>query len=73
MALKVAVQMDPIDRIDISGDSTFAMMLEAERRGHEQFYYSPQQLALDEGKLVARGSTVNVADKRCSITSGPTL
>ena len=62
MALKVAIQMDPIDRIDIRGDSTFAMMLEAERRGHEQFYYLPQQLALDEGKLVAQGSTVHVAD-----------
>jgi glutathione synthase len=63
MALKVAVQMDPIDRIDIRGDSTFAMMLEAARRGHEMFYYLPQHLALDEGKVIARGSTVHVTDK----------
>ncbi|NOU04833.1 MAG: glutathione synthase [Hyphomicrobiaceae bacterium] len=63
MALKVAVQMDPIDRIDIRGDSTFAMMLEAARRGHEMFYYLPQHLALNEGQVIARGSTVQVTDK----------
>ena len=37
MALKIACQMDPIDRIDIRGDSTFAMLLEAQKRGHELF------------------------------------
>ena len=41
MALKVAFQMDPIDRIDIKGDSTFALLLEAQERGHEIFYYTP--------------------------------
>ena len=39
MGLKVAVQMDPIQSINITGDSTFAMMLEAQRRGHSLFYY----------------------------------
>ena len=63
MPLKVACQMDPIDRIDIRGDSTFAMLLEAQRRGHELFYYTPPDLALDGDKLIARGSQLTVQDK----------
>jgi glutathione synthase len=62
MPLKIACQMDPIDRIDIRGDSTFAILLEAQRRGHDIFYYTPQNLALHGDKLMARGSTLRVAD-----------
>ena len=39
--MQVAVQMDPIETINIIGDSTFALMLEAQRRGHRLFYYQP--------------------------------
>ena len=46
MALKVAVQMDPIARINIRGDSTFALLLEAQARGHSLAYYTPDRLAL---------------------------
>ena len=63
MALKIACQMDPIDRIDIHGDSTFAMLLEAQKRGHELFYYTPQNIALDGDKLIARGETLTVEDR----------
>ena len=63
MALKIACQMDPIDKIDITGDSSFALLLEAQRRGHELFYYVPNALALDGSTLIARGSTVTVEDK----------
>ncbi|MGD9801876.1 MAG: glutathione synthase [Hyphomicrobiaceae bacterium] len=63
MPLRIACQMDPIDRIDIKGDSTFALLLEAQRRGHELFYYVPQHLALDGKHLVARGHTLAVEDK----------
>jgi glutathione synthase len=63
MALRIACQMDPIDKIDIRGDSTFALLLEAQNRGHELFYYLPQDLALDGQRLVARGSTIRVEDK----------
>ena len=63
MALKIACQMDPIDRIDISGDSTFAMLLEAQSRGHSLFYYTPDRLALDGAVLRATGATVTVKDK----------
>ena len=45
MKLKIAVQMDPIARINIRGDSTFAMLLEAQKRGHAISYYTPDQLA----------------------------
>jgi glutathione synthase len=62
MALKIACQMDPIDRIDIRGDSTFALLLEAQRRGHDLFYYIPSQLALDGERLIARGQTLTVKD-----------
>ena len=63
MTLKIAAQMDPIGVIDIRGDSTFAILLEAERRGYDVFYYTPQNLSLHGDKLFARGSTLHVQDK----------
>ena len=60
MALSVAVQMDPIDRISIAADSTFRMMEDAQARGHRLFYYTPDRLALDEGRVTARGWPVEV-------------
>ena len=63
MPLRIAVQMDPIDRIDIRGDSTFAILLEAQRRGHDILYYTPPDLSLREGKLLARGQSLKVEDK----------
>jgi glutathione synthase len=63
MALQVAFQMDPIDRIDIRGDSTFALLLEAQARGHDVFYYTPSQLSLRDGKLIATGHSLTVEDK----------
>lgn len=63
MALNVAFQMDPIDRIDIRGDSTFALLLEAQRRGHAIFYYTPPDLSLQGSRLIARGHTLKVEDR----------
>jgi glutathione synthase len=54
MALSVAIQMDPIDKIDIGGDSTFALALEAQARGHSLIYYGPRDLSFGEGKVSAR-------------------
>ena len=62
MPLRIACQMDPIERIDIRGDSTFAILLEAQKRGHEIFYYTPQNLALAGEELRARGHTLEVKD-----------
>jgi len=53
MTLTVAIQMDPIDRIDISGDSTFALALEAQARGHSLLYYLPRSLSLRDGHVTA--------------------
>jgi glutathione synthase len=64
MTLNVAVQMDPISKIDISGDSTFAMMLEAQRRGHSLFHYHVKSLALQNGILSAQGEPVVVRDEK---------
>lgn len=63
MPFRIAIQMDPIDRIDIRGDSSFALLLEAQKRGHDIFYYTPQNLSLLGDKLMARGATVKVQDK----------
>ena len=63
MPLRIACQMDPIAAIDIRGDSTFAILLEAQRRGHDIFYYTPPNLALHGKKLLARGHSLKVNDK----------
>src|SRR5471030_3038671 len=60
MPLTVAVQMDPIEKIDINGDSTFALMLEAQKRGHGLLYYGPRDLTFRENKVTARVRPLNV-------------
>lgn len=64
MALKVAVQMDPIEKINIQGDSTFALMLEAQARGHELFYYTPDKLSMLNGEIFATVQPVTVRDEK---------
>ncbi len=62
MTLTVAVQMDPIQQIRIAGDSTFAMMLEAQRRGHRLLYFTPDRLSMRDAQVVARAQTIEVRD-----------
>lgn len=62
MALRVAVQMDPIDKINVAGDSTFALMLEASVRGHQLFYYTPDKLSLDGSTVLADAARIEVRD-----------
>jgi glutathione synthase len=62
MPLNVAVQMDPIERINVRGDSTFALMLEAQKRGHALSYYTPDKLAQRDGKLFATVRPLGVRD-----------
>lgn len=64
MALKVAVQMDPIEKINIQGDSSFALMLEAQARGHELFYYTPDKLSMLNGEIFATMQPVSVRDEK---------
>ena len=54
MPLADAIQMDPIERIDIAGDSTFALALEAQARGHSLLYYGPRDLTFRDGAVSAR-------------------
>lgn len=54
MSLAVAIQMDPVETIDIDADSTFALAMEAKRRGHGLYHYLPQDLSLRGGRVVAR-------------------
>jgi glutathione synthase len=62
MALNVAVQMDPIERINIRGDSTFALLLEAQQRGHRLAYYTPDRLAMQDGRVFATVRPLAVHD-----------
>jgi glutathione synthase len=63
MALKIAVQMDPIERVNIKGDSTFALLLEAQKRGHSLSYYNPDRMAQLSGRLFARVEPLSVRDQ----------
>jgi glutathione synthase len=63
MTLKVAVQMDPIARINIRGDSTFALLLEAQKRGHALSYYTPETLSLSGKEVVAQVQPLTVRDE----------
>ena len=78
MSLKIAVQMDPIERINIRGDSTFALLLEAQSRGHAISYYTPDRLALRRQQRVRGGAAARAcATRRATISrsarrSGPT-
>ncbi|MBJ2152257.1 glutathione synthase [Paracoccus sp. IB05] len=60
MALKVALQMDPIGSVNIDADSTFRIALEAQIRGHRLFFYTPDRLAFVEGRVLARGQWIEL-------------
>ncbi|MEM9550760.1 MAG: glutathione synthase [Pseudomonadota bacterium] len=58
--MKIAFQMDPIGSVDINADSSFRLAEEAQNRGHSLFYYSPDHLAYQEGRVTARGHDMTV-------------
>ncbi len=60
MSLTVAIQMDPIESIDINGDSSFVLALEAQARGHTLYHYGPQDLSFLDGKIIARARPLEV-------------
>ncbi len=61
--MKIAVQMDPLAKINIAGDTTFALMLEAQARGYMLYYYEPDRLFLRDGVVYACAQNVTLADK----------
>src|SRR3954465_11289888 len=60
MSLRVAFQMDPLEKINISGDSTFALMLSAQARGHRLYHYLADALTWQDGRLFAGAHQVTV-------------
>jgi glutathione synthase len=72
MTLTVAVQMDPIQAIRIAGDTTFALLLEAQARGHRLLYYTPDRLSLQGAVVTARVEPLHVQDvEGAHATLGP--
>ena len=63
MSLKIAIQMDPIEPIDINADSSFRLAEEAQARGHSLYYYTPDKLYYREGDVRAKGSPLEVRRK----------
>lgn len=59
MPLRIAVQMDPLETINIAGDSTFAIMLEAQARGHALWHYTPEHLHYRAGQVVAQAKPLS--------------
>ena len=64
MPLKVAVQMDHVSTVSIAGDTSFALSLEAQRRGHKLFHYTPDRLSMLGGKVFARIEEMTVRDEK---------
>ena len=64
MSLKVAFQMDPIQTVNIDADSSFRLAEEAQARGHSLFFYTPDHLAFEEGRVTARGYDMVVRRER---------
>jgi len=60
MALNVAIQMDPVEAINIETDTTFLLMMEAQTRGHALWVYTPERIALEEGVVTARGRSLTL-------------
>ena len=60
MGFAVAIQMDPMESINIDGDSTFVLALEAQARGHTLYHYLPRHLSLVEGLLIAKARRLEV-------------
>jgi glutathione synthase len=60
MSLKVAIQMDPVEGINIEADTTFMMMMEAQVRGHGLWHFRPDKLSLEDGRVLARGRALNL-------------
>ena len=60
MSLAIAIQMDPIESININADSTFMLALEAQARGHRLYHYLPRHLSLIDGRVIAKARRLKV-------------
>ncbi len=74
MPVTVAVQMDPLESIAIAGDSSFALMIEAQQRGHRLFHYRADDLGYEDGRVSATATPVTVqAVEGCHFTAGESV
>ena len=64
MKLKIAFQMDPISDVDISGDTSFRLAEEGQKRGHEIYYFNPESLVFETGNIIAQGQKVHIERER---------
>jgi glutathione synthase len=64
MALNIAVQMDHVSTVNVLGDTSFALSLEAQRRGHRLYHYTPDRLAMLNGKVFAAVEEMTVRDEK---------
>ncbi len=72
MSLAVAIQMDPIENIDINGDSSFVLGLEAQARGYPVYHYGPQDMSFAQGRLIANARPLTLRrEKGNHFTAGP--
>jgi len=72
MTRRIAFQMDPIAEVDINADSSFRLALEAQTRGHDVYVYTPDMLAVEEGRVTATGQSVNLRQiEGDHVTFGP--
>ena len=55
MSKKIAIQMDPMESVNIDADSSFHLAMEAQARGHDIYYHTPDRLAFENGKVTAKG------------------
>ena len=62
--LNIAIQMDPVSSINISGDTTFALALKAQERGHKLWFYTPDRLSYQQGRITAIGQELTLFDDR---------
>ena len=60
MSLSVAIQMDPVESIDLQCDSTYLIALEAKKRNYRLFHYTPSSLSLRNNKLIARANVLRI-------------
>lgn len=63
MSLQIAIQMDPMESVDIAGDSTFALALEGQARGHTIYHYLPSDISMQQGRIIARARLLTVRQK----------
>ena len=70
MKFSVAIQMDPMESIDMEADSSFVLALEAQARGYALWHYLPRDLSLNEGKVRARARPLSVRRERGRVRAG---